>query len=123
MADQRFPKRERVRRRPDYLAIQRRGERIHLRFLLSFVRSGQIEGVTRLGITVSKKVGNAVVRNRAKRLIREAWRRAKDEFPTGLDIVVVAKRDAAEASFAEINADIEHLAARLRRRVNSPKKG
>lgn len=116
LRDQRFPKRERVRRRTEYLAIQRRGERLHFRLLLAFVRPSQIFGVTRLGITVSKKVGNAVVRNRTKRLIREAWRKNKDDFPRGLDIVVVAKRDASTATQADVVADLQQLSDRLRRR-------
>lgn len=50
---------------------------------------------TRLGLTVSRKVGNAVVRNRVKRRVREWFRHEADMLPSGLDIVVIARRDAA----------------------------
>jgi len=56
-------------------------------------------GITRLGITVSKKIGNAVKRNRIKRVIRELFRLNKNRFPVGYDIVIVARRDASHLSY------------------------
>lgn len=114
MAEERFPKEERVRRRREYLAIQRRGEKVHLEHLLAFVRRGEPLR-RRVGITVSKKVGKAVQRNRVKRLLREAWRRNKDAFPLGKDVVFVAKRNAAESTFVDIEAELLKLARRLTR--------
>jgi len=67
---------------------------------------------TRLGITVTRKVGNAVVRNRIKRLVREIFRQHRQRLPSGLDIVWVAKQQAGEASFADVLADFEALARR-----------
>jgi len=51
----------------------------------------------RLGITVTRKFGNAVARNRAKRLFREVFRRSSDLFPTGVDVVVIPKNRSADA--------------------------
>jgi len=115
MAEERLPKDERVRRRREYLAIQRRGEKVHLAHLLAFIQRGEPLR-RRIGITVSKKVGNAVQRNRVKRLLREVWRRNKGAFPLGEDVVFVAKRNASQATFAEIEVQVLKVARRLRRR-------
>jgi ribonuclease P protein component len=85
----------RLRRRADYLQVQSAGQKLHGRHLLALAskRSGpDLDG--RLGITVTKKVGNAVVRNRIKRLVRE-WMRLHGWVPRGWDIVLVAKDSAA----------------------------
>lgn len=72
---------------------------------------------TRLGITITRKIGNAVTRNRIKRLVREVFRRNRSRLPSGLDLVWVAKRQAAEVEYDEVVADFEALISRpLRRR-------
>ena len=69
-------------------------------------------GATRLGITVTRKVGNAVARNRIKRMVREVFRQNRERLPAGLDVVWVAKQQAANASFADVLADFEALVRR-----------
>ncbi len=64
----------------------------------------------RLGITASRRVGNAVVRSRAKRLIREAFRATRELWPTGIDLVVIVKRATGESKLDSVLA--EWLAAR-----------
>ena len=66
-------------------------------------------GPARAGLVVSRKVGGAVARNRAKRLLREALRLEGKELPEGLDLVVVARPSVAEASYREIAGDIREL--------------
>ena len=68
----------------------------------------------RVGFTASKKVGGAVVRNRVKRRLREAYRRCSDLFLTGFDIVIVARRAVVSASFSSLTRSVETLAGRLR---------
>ena len=95
MTARRITKQMRLRRRADYLAVQADGAKLHGRHVLALARKrSDPELVGRLGITVTKKVGNAVVRNRIKRLIRE-WMRLHGWVPTGWDIVLVAKDTAA----------------------------
>ena len=64
---------------------------------------------TRLGISVSKKVGNSVVRHRVTRLIRESYRLNKEKFHSGWDIVVIARNTAKGKSYHEISSALLHL--------------
>lgn len=85
----------RIRRRGDYLLVQTHGEKLHGRHVLAFVRKHEAPSrVGRLGLTVTKKVGNAVVRNRIRRMLRE-WMRVHGWVPWGWDVVLVAKTSAA----------------------------
>ena len=64
----------------------------------------------RLGISVSKKVGNSVVRHRLTRLVRESYRLHENIFNSGLDIVVIARNSASRVSYEEIESALLHLA-------------
>ncbi|HJZ87795.1 MAG TPA: ribonuclease P protein component [Polyangia bacterium] len=99
MVEESFPAAERLRKRSEFLLVQRRGKKLQSPHFLVFVRTGS-QPSTRIGITVSKKVGGAVQRNRIKRLVREVFRRNKSLFPGGKDIVLVAKRNAIEIDYA-----------------------
>jgi ribonuclease P protein component len=115
---ERLPRAAHVRHRTDYLAIQNRGRRVAGPNLLLFALAGaSSEGQEgrqgRIGITVSKKVGNAVVRNRVKRWIRECYRRGRPQFPARLDLVVVARPAAAAASHAVVCRELTTLVRRF----------
>jgi ribonuclease P protein component len=85
----------RLRQRADYVAVQSGGTKLHGRHVLAITRKRIAPDLPgRLGITVTKKVGNAVVRNRIKRMLRE-WLRLHGWVPTGWDMVLVAKDTAA----------------------------
>ena len=91
----RISKEMRIRRRAEYVAVQSDGQKLHGRHVLALAKKRRdAEASGRLGITVTKKVGNAVVRNRIKRLVRE-WMRLHGWVPVGWDVVMIAKDSAA----------------------------
>ena len=98
----RFRTRERIRRRPEFKQVYERGVRIHSRYSTVFLLPNGTD-VGRLGIAATRKLGGAVQRNRAKRLIREVFRRNK--IAPGFDVVVVPKRDLLDASLSTLEAD------------------
>jgi ribonuclease P protein component len=109
-----FPKTARIRKRSEYLAIQGRGRKLQTENFVVFVAASPSSpvGAGRVGVTVSKRVGHAVVRNRVKRIVREVCRRRREQFPQGIDFVFVAKRSAADLEFARADQEIERLCER-----------
>ena len=102
---EKFPKSARLRKRPEFLTLSQTGRKIHSAHFV--IVSGKNEsGKTRLGITVSSKVGNAVVRNRIKRSVREFFRRRRAELHAGQDILVIARKSAGEMSSDRIAAEM-----------------
>ena len=80
-------------------------------YLVLYARRNR-EGINRVGITVSKKLGHAVVRNRTRRRLREIYRLNEARFQPGWDIVVVARTRAVEAPFEKLTASYLALAAK-----------
>lgn len=85
----------------DFRKCYKEGKSRANRYLVLYYRPNGTS-VSRIGISVSKKVGNSVVRHRIKRLVKENYRLHEDEFSSGLDYVVVARRSANGASYYEI---------------------
>ncbi len=100
---------ESLKKTRDFQNVYRNGKSYANRFLVMYVYANGSQG-NRLGISVSKKVGNSVVRHRITRLVREAYRLQEDRFSSGLDIVVVARNRAKEISYAETERALLHLA-------------
>lgn len=114
-ADERYPKCARVRRRREYLEIQRRGRAVHGAAFLCLVHHREGGGRARLGITTTRRFGSAVVRNRTRRQVREAFRRGALAAPEGVDLVVIAKRSAAGLGSDAVRADLARIGRRVRR--------
>ena len=111
---ERFPKSLRLRTRPEFLRVQDQGQKITQGpMLLLALKNGRPE--TRLGITVSSKVGNAVVRVALRRRLRELFRRRRSEWPGGLDVVLIARSSAAGADYATLAKAFDGLSQKLRR--------
>jgi ribonuclease P protein component len=109
MVPERFPKSARLRRRGEFLRVQETGRKLHTDSFVVLVLPREAPGPTRMGVTASRKLGGSVERNRVKRLVREAFRRHKLLFPTGLDIVFIAKKSAVEAGYDQVVKEIERL--------------
>lgn len=90
-------------------------------YLLIYAAANNL-GRTRFGVSVSRKVGGAVVRSSVKRLLREAFRLSQHDLPGGLDLVLIPQREAVEAAqLADYQNSLLELTRRLSRRLNAAK--
>lgn len=112
---QSFPKQRRLRSRGEFLGVQQRGRRFTRGSLLLVVAQtiGGPAASSRLGLVVSRKVGNAVRRNAFKRWIREWFRTHQAKLPCGLDLVVIGKPGAVERGHVPLCDDLAALVAAL----------
>lgn len=100
-----------LKKNQDFQKVYRKGTSQANRYLVMYVlknKDGHMKN--RLGISVSKKVGNSVVRHRVTRLIRESYRLNEEVFRRGLDIVVIARPGAKGRTYGEIESALLHLA-------------
>ena len=107
-----LPKRVRIRKTRDYRWVQGRGRKLRQTFLLAIAISGAT-GVARMGITVSRKVGNAVTRNRVKRWLREAIRHERIDLEGVWDVVFIAHPSSANVGAQAIRDDVAAVVRRL----------
>lgn len=99
---------ESLKKNKDFQIVYNHGKSFANRFLVMYVLKND-KDTNRLGISVSKKVGNSVIRHHVTRLIRESYRLHEEMFNSGLDIVVIARSTAANASYKEIESALLHL--------------
>ncbi|AKQ70113.1 Ribonuclease P protein component [Myxococcus hansupus] len=113
-ADQRFPKALRLLQRREFLEVQEGGQKVPSDCLLALVkRNGR--PYSRVGLTVSSKVGNAVVRARLRRVLRELFRKRRAQWPVGLDVVLVARSSAKDSSFPALARAFDGVTRKLQR--------
>ena len=112
-----FPAGRRLRKRGEFLRVQQTGWRVSLPSFVLLVRARADGGAARLGITVTRKFGGAVARNRAKRLVREAFRLSPELAPDGIDLVVVPRAKARLGDLATVLDELRQAAPILHRRA------
>ena len=110
----RFQREQRLRTRPEFDHVFRKGQRLGGRLFLLIAAPNGRPG-HRLGLAVSRKIGNAVTRNRARRLLREGFRRlaVPREPEGGLDLVVVARPEIVGRTQAEVEGELKNRIRRL----------
>lgn len=117
MTDTRFPRSHRLLRGPQFERVYRRRRSAGDRLLVVHVCENQL-GHCRLGLSVSRRVGPAVVRNRWKRVIRAAFRLSHEELPPGLDLVVSPRRGVTvEPGLAAVQRSLVNLTRQAVRRI------
>lgn len=104
-----LPKEHRLTDKRDFQRIFHHGQSFANRYLVMYYLKNRSNDTFRVGFSVSKKVGKAVVRNRVKRLLREAFRLEKDRIEEPIDFVVIARPSAAELDFEKIQQNVQHL--------------
>lgn len=98
----------RVRRRAEFTRAYDQGMKRHGRFMTVFLLP--TDGVCRIGISATRKLGGAVVRNRAKRRVRALFRAARPA--PGVDVIVIPRRELLDAPFDSLEVEFRHLVAR-----------
>ena len=97
-----------LKKNNDFQNVYKNGKSKANKYLVMYVLKNDLN-INRLGISVSKKVGNSIVRHRLTRLIRESYRLNKDMFNSSLDIVVVVRNTARDENFHSIESALLHL--------------
>lgn len=107
---------ESLKKNTDFKRIYHNGNSSANRYLVMYVLKNDLDK-NRVGISVSKKTGNSIIRHRLTRLIRESYRLNEEKFLCGYDIVIIARADAKGRTYWEIESALLHL-GKLRKIVD-----
>lgn len=99
---------ESLKKNTQFQFVYKYGKSYANKYLVMYVKENGL-GINRIGISVSKKVGNSVVRHRVTRLVRESYRLHESIFNSGLDVVIVARPGAASVGYDEVESALLHL--------------
>ena len=97
-----------LKKNADFQNVYKCGKSFANRYLVMYMKENDLS-TNRIGISVSKKVGNSVVRHRLKRLILESYRLHEDMFNSSLDMVIIARTTAKDKSYTDIKSAVMHL--------------
>ena len=113
-----FTKEHRILKRSQFQELYRKGATVHNRHFVANILENDLK-TSRIGITVSKKVGDAVTRNRIKRIVREYFRKNGRQFFENRDIQLIAKRTVAQLSNNETFLSLEHIFQKIKASTES----
>jgi ribonuclease P protein component len=108
LTDFSFSKKERLLNQADFVLLKNAGKKIHSACFIAQIKRNNLEN-SRLGLTISKKAGKAVTRNRLKRLVRESFRANKHNLSGFWDINIIAKKNVAQSSSEQIFASMDKI--------------
>lgn len=95
-----------LRKKSDFTSIYNRGKSVGDRFVVLFYRQNHLP-YNRTGFLASKKVGNSVKRNRARRLMKESYRTIKNDLPQGYDFIIIARNTISERKCADVEKSLK----------------
>jgi ribonuclease P protein component len=108
-----FSKESRILKRSEFLRLSQKNRKVFNKHFLALFDKG-INGQTRLGITVTKRVGNAVVRNQLKRYVREFFRKNRQRMKSGIDVNIIIKKEASGIPSKEAYLSLQSIFSRIR---------
>jgi len=100
---------QRLKKNEDFQKVFKQGRSTANRQFVAYVLMQSGQPYNRIGLSVSKKVGNAVTRNRIKRYIKEAIRGVENHFITGIDCVIIARKPTADMDFKQTSKSLYHV--------------
>jgi ribonuclease P protein component len=107
-------KKFRIKKNSDFQEVFQKGESFANRQFVIYVLNKPAQGYYRVGLSVSKKIGNAVMRNQIKRYIRQAFLELKDDLEIDKDYIVIARKPASEMDFFEVKKSLVHVFKRAK---------
>lgn len=122
IASNTFPRAARLRKRREFLAVQRKGSKRVTHHFIVLIATGTSQEC-RLGVTASKRVGNAVIRNAWKRRIRESFRHIRQNMPSAWDIVIIARSNRTLPSYEQSLLEISRAINSYSRASQSASRG
>ena len=111
-----FTKKERLLKSQEFIDAANKGKRFSTKNLTIFIKSNNI-GIRRLGLSVSRKVGAAVKRNRIKRYLREFFRLNKEFFPPSSDISISVKQGASPSGYNDVKEELTWFLTKIKKDV------
>ncbi|WP_027339683.1 ribonuclease P protein component [Halonatronum saccharophilum] len=103
---------DRLKKTYEFKRVYKYGNSTADRLIVLYVLKKKNDNMRRVGYSVSKKIGKAVVRNKVKRLLREVYRNNKDKIESGLDLVIIARKPIVGASYKQIDKSFNRLLKR-----------
>lgn len=105
----RMNKRQRIKKNEEFQLVFKKGKSVANRQFVVYSYRKEAQQEFRIGLSVSKKIGNAVTRNRVKRYLRQSFLEIKEELRNDMDYVIIARHQAATLDFHETKKSLQHV--------------